>query len=83
VITTVFIPGVKEYFISAIATQEQCVIQFPVLLDGIPLFLGIIHNVQQLDPRVTCHPTQVNGACSKVLSYWQLNFNTEFVTMYM
>lgn len=82
-LTAVFIPGVLEDFISATTAEEYCIIQFPVLLDGIPLFLGILHNVQQLDPWVTSQPAQVNGACSKVLSYWQQNFSTDSVAMYI
>jgi hypothetical protein len=42
-----------KYFISTIAAEEQGVIQFPVLLDSIPFFLGIFYNVQQFDPWVT------------------------------
>jgi hypothetical protein len=61
-ITTVVLPGVLEYFVSITATEKLSVIQFPVLLDGIPLILHIIYNVQPLDPGITSQPTQVNGA---------------------
>jgi hypothetical protein len=62
VTSTVVLPGVLEYFVSITATEKLSVIQFPVLLDGIPLILYIIYNVQQLEPGITSQPTQVNGA---------------------
>jgi hypothetical protein len=63
VTTTVVLPGVLEYFVTITATEKLSVIQFPVLLDGIPLIpYIIIYNVQQLDPGITSQPTQVNGA---------------------
>jgi hypothetical protein len=65
---TVFLPGILEYFASISATEELSVIQFPVLLDGFPLVLHVIHNVQKLDPGVRGQPTQMNGACNKAQS---------------